>query len=59
MHSTPHLQVSFVDERPEVSLLLVDGLGHLELGVLAVLDVRAARADRGLAVQAVETQRLA
>ena len=54
-----HLQVGLVDQRPEVGLLLFDGLRHLELGVLPVLDVSAARADCGLTVQAVETQGLA
>ena len=50
-----HLQVGLVDQRPEVGLLLFDGLRHLELGVLPVLDVSAARADCGLTVQTVET----
>ena len=53
-----HLGPGLVDELPELLLLRVDGLAHPQRGVLPVLDVRARRADPGLAVTAVEPKRL-
>ena len=53
-----YLGPGLVDELPELLLLRVDGLAHPQRGVLPVLDVRARRADPGLAVAAVEPKRL-
>ena len=54
-----HLSPRPLHQLPEFLLLGVDGVAHPDGGVLAVLYVRARRADARLAVLAVESQGLA